>query len=101
LTDGKWDNFDVYKLLTSLPDGESGLIDIYSMICIGLLWCDGDFSDRVMGLYTILRDPREKNRVTGNSETWDIVFPRLIKIATIFTYEQMDMMQQIKYDYDK
>jgi hypothetical protein len=51
LTDDMWDNFDVYKLLMNLPDHEEGLIDIYSMIVIGLLWCEGDVRQKILGLY--------------------------------------------------
>tara|TARA_B110000285_G_scaffold198546_1_gene231072 strand:- start:342 stop:551 length:210 start_codon:yes stop_codon:yes gene_type:complete len=51
LTDDMWDNFDVYKLLMNLPDHEEGLIDIYSMIVLGLLWCEGDVRQKILGLY--------------------------------------------------
>jgi hypothetical protein len=51
LTDDMWDNFDVYKLLMNLPDQEEGLIDIYSMIVLGLLWCEGDVREKILGLY--------------------------------------------------
>ena len=85
----------------NLPDGESGLIDIYSMIILGLLWCEGDFDDKVLGLYTILRNPCNHNKVSEDCGSWNIVFPKLIKLATIFTYEQMDLMQQVKYEFNK
>lgn len=84
-----WHDFDVFKLLMNLPDHKDGLIDIYSMIVIGLLWCDGDPYQKIIGLYQILRDPCKLDKVCKDSDSWNIVFPKLIKIATIFTYSQI------------
>ena len=41
--DWEYEDEDVFKLIQQLPDTDGmGFIDIYSMICLGILWCAGD-----------------------------------------------------------
>ena len=48
----QWKSQDFFDLIKELPDtGLSGEIDIYSMICLGLLWCKGEIEDKAQALY--------------------------------------------------
>ena len=93
---------DVLNLILGLPETEdNGEIDIYSMICLGILWCSGDLEDKAQALYQVLKNPSSGDRITYEPDEWEMVIPKLIYLASVFTYDQIEIFDSIKLDYDE
>ena len=91
LDTGCWvDQFEAgqpaYKVLMSLPECGDGQVDLNSAIILGLLWCEGGFKDKAEIIFKLLNPPGQQQEIiSANDQEWEIVFDRLIYIATHWT----------------
>jgi hypothetical protein len=69
--DEVWESLDVINLILGLPHTEdNGEIDIYSMICLGILWCGGDLADKAQAFYQVVKNPSSGDRLCYEQEEW-------------------------------
>ena len=84
----QWKSQDFYDLIQELPESDdSGEIDIYSMICLGILWCQGEVEDKAHAFYQVVKNPSTGDRISFEPEEWEQIVPKLVYIASVFTYE--------------
>ena len=84
---------DVYKLLKSLPGTEGEILDINTLLILGILWCQGDNEDKARGLFELLNPPGQRqDKIAAGDKEWDLVFDRIVYISTYFTYNSAKEM---------
>ena len=71
------------------------------MICLGILWCSGDLKDKAQAFYQVVKNPSSGDRICYEPEEWEQIIPKLIILASVFTYDQIDTFEAIKFDYDE
>ena len=71
------------------------------MICLGLLWCDGEIEDKAQALYQVVKNPSSGDKICFEPEEWEQIVPKLIYIASVFTYDQIEVYEQLRFDYDE
>lgn len=102
LKDKQWQSQEFYDLIQELPGTQdSGEIDIYSMICLGILWCKGDDMDKAQAFYQVVKNPSSGDKICFEPEEWEQIVPKLVYIASVFTYDQIEIFEQLRFDYDE
>ena len=59
-------------------------INVTSLMCLALLWCQGSDYDKAETLFEILNPPGEQNqdKVAAQDKEWDLVLKNIFEIAT-------------------
>lgn len=64
-----------YKLLSSLADCKPESLDINSVLCLCILWCGGDMSEKAEALFQCLNPPGQSQEgISCNDKEWPHVF---------------------------
>lgn len=99
--DWEYEDEDVFKLIQQLPDTDGmGFIDIYSMICLGILWCAGDIVQKAKAFYQVVKNPGSGDLISFEPDEWEQIIPKMIFISTVFTYDQLEAFESLRVDYD-
>ena len=97
-----WEAESVKTLLLGLPDTtDSGEVDIYSLISIGLLWCAGSPKEKAEAFYKTVKNPSSGDHIEFEAEEREQVVPKIIYIASVFTYDQIMAFESLQFDYDE
>lgn len=88
-------NTKLWKLITKLPNCDEKSISYTSMMCLSLLWCGGDDSEKAQALISIVNPPGEnQDSVSANDKQWPLVLDTIFEIATAFTFSQLKLKDQ-------
>ena len=79
----------LYKLLKSLPGQEGESFSVNTLLLLGILWCQGDVSDKAQAFFEQLNPPgQNQDGLSANDKDWDKVFDRIVYMATYWTEKQ-------------
>ena len=85
-----------------LPDTDlNGEMDLTSLICLGILWCSGSIAEKANSLYMVVKNPSSGDRVSFEPDAWEQLIPKLIYIASVYTYEQVEQFESLRFEYDE
>jgi len=90
---------DLYNLLIALPDSENGSVKVGPLSLLALLWCRGEYKDKAEVLFQQLNPPgQNQDGISANDKDWDLVFDRLIFIASEWTQVQAKACKSLTID---